>query len=175
MLIHAGADVNVETAWRETPLVMAAQGGYTETMRMLIRAGADVNGTVYNNRTALHCANKYPECLRILLLAGAEVNRIDVFNRTALQDLLNDNNFTDDARVVLLVAAGEKLEDDVTVPKCLSVLTDVKLDLMGQCRKVIRKRLLDVDPHENLFMRIPKLGLPKSLVEYMLFGISFTD
>ena len=91
------------------------------------------------------------------------------------QDLLNDNSFTKDERVVLLVAAGEKMEDDITVHDSLSVLVEVQWDLMDQCRKVIRKRLLDVDPHENLFMRVPKLGLPKSLVEYMLFDISFTD
>ena len=40
------------------------------------------------------------------------------------------------------------------------------------CRGAIRKRLLDVDPHVNLFIRVPKIGLPSRLTKYLLFDVS---
>ena len=40
------------------------------------------------------------------------------------------------------------------------------------CRTKIRKYLLDLDQHTNLIFRIPQLGLPTSLTEYLLYDIS---
>ncbi len=50
------------------------------------------------------------------------------------------------------------------------------LGLKNQCRKVIRKHLLTLDPHTKIFMRIPQLqmtphraGIPEYLVSYLLY------
>ena len=42
-LIDAGADVNVQNQFNETPLHYAAKAGSAEVVRALIDAGADVN------------------------------------------------------------------------------------------------------------------------------------
>ena len=32
-----------------------------------------------------------------------------------------------------------------------------------------------MDPHEHLFGRIPRLGLPASMTEYLMYGVSLDD
>ena len=40
------------------------------------------------------------------------------------------------------------------------------------CREAIRKHLLELDPHSHLFGRIPRLGLPHPLKQYLLYEMS---
>ena len=54
----------------------------------------------------------------------------------------------------------------------LSKKTD---DLMGMCREVIREHLLDLDPYTHLFYRVTRLGLPASLVSYLVFDQTLDD
>ena len=49
---------------------------------------------------------------------------------------------------------------------------DQKLSLKHLTRELIRKHLINIDPHENLFGRIPQLGLPSSLTKYLLYNMS---
>ena len=35
----------------------------------------------------------------------------------------------------------------------------------------IREHLLHLDPHTHLFGRVPRLGLPAALTDYLLFNI----
>ena len=46
------------------------------------------------------------------------------------------------------------------------------MQLKHMSRQVIRKHLIDVDPHTHLFGRIPQLPLPSALKEYLLYNIS---
>ena len=46
------------------------------------------------------------------------------------------------------------------------------LCLFRLCRLRIRKHLMEVDKHTNLFVRIPQLGLPCSLEIFLLYNIS---
>ena len=39
----------------------------------------------------------------------------------------------------------------------------------------IRNRLLVLDPHENLFLRFPGLGLPKLLASYLMYDVTVDD
>ena len=50
-----------------------------------------------------------------------------------------------------------------------------EFSLKHLCRETIRKHLLDIDPLENLFGRIPQLGLPSSLTVYLLYSLSLDD
>ena len=43
------------------------------------------------------------------------------------------------------------------------------------CRTKIRKHLLQLDKHTNLIVRIPQLGLPTSLTEYLLHDIAIDE
>ena len=60
------------------------------------------------------------------------------------------------------------------IPDCLT-FHDSQLQLKHICREAIRKHLLDLDPHQHLFGRIPKLGLPFALINYLLYGQSLDD
>ena len=71
----------------------------------------------------------------------------------------------------LLFAAGEKIRDEKPKSKILRKIMakEDNLALMAICRKSIRKHLLDLDPHLNLFHRVPKLEVPHTVVDFMLF------
>ena len=43
------------------------------------------------------------------------------------------------------------------------------------CREAIRKHLIDVRPHINLFERVPWLGLPQLLQSYLLYDLELKE
>ena len=55
------------------------------------------------------------------------------------------------------------------------LFVNLRFDLKHLCREAIRKHLLELDLHTHLFGRIPKLGLPKPLTEYLLFRMSLSE
>ena len=82
---------------------------------------------------------------------------------------------------LLYRAEGTHLIDDFTVMnKTLTVpeylrFKDLKLCLRHLCREAIRRHLLDLDLHTNLFVRALKLELPKSLTSYILYDQLLDD
>ena len=82
MLLEAGADVNVDLGPHlvvfNTTLGYAAHEGQTESVRLLLKAGADPNIPAHgaSQRTALQAAAEYghEDVVDILLEAGADVN-----------------------------------------------------------------------------------------------------
>ena len=72
----------------------------------------------------------------------------------------------------LLFATGE----NIGVRQVLTAKeSEIELFLIDLCRTSIRKHLLQVNPHGNLFFRVPKLGLPFSLFDYLLYDMSVDD
>ena len=146
----------------------------------------------------------YPQCIRRLLRAGIHINKFSRFEGKNALGMLDRKFLTIDIdrdkishqnSVSILYAAGEKLEvvdvldspegsddgdtldSDVDEENISEIqrFDDEKLILKNICRKAIRKHLLELDPHQNLFDRIPKLGLPLSLTSYLLFHLSLDD
>ena len=88
--------------------------------------------------------------------------------------------------VMLLFAAGEKIDDRPTVRLDRAGRLDIvrlpipeylkeknsKICLMQICRKVIRQYLVEISPNQHLFHRIPQIGLPTVLSDYLLYGLS---
>ena len=85
---------------------------------------------------------------------------------------------------MLLFAAGEIIDDiiikkfhdngnveRIEVPDFLFSLSC----LQHLCREAIRKHLINLDPHTHLFGRVPRLGLPTLLTEYVLYNMSLDD
>ena len=71
---------------------------------------------------------------------------------------------------MLLFAAGEAIDGStIHVPDFL-LFEDQKLCLMQMCRGTIRKHLLHLNPQQHLFLSVPRLGLPKSLQDYVLYN-----
>ena len=70
-------------------------------------------------------------------------------------------------------AAGERLGD---INKMINYEEfGPKFNLSNLSRDAIRNHLLDIDPHENLFVRIPKLGLPAPVQRFLQLGLSLGD
>ncbi|XP_038151186.1 caskin-2-like isoform X5 [Cyprinodon tularosa] len=72
-----------------TPLHLAARNGHKDVIRLLLKAGIDINKTSKSG-TALHEASLYgkTEVVRLLLDAGVDVNIRNTYNQTAL-DIVN--------------------------------------------------------------------------------------
>ena len=173
-LIAAGADVNVHMVQTET-----IDESYD-------RGGADDEGI-----TALHLCGipGSSKCVQLLLKSGALVNKRAVHGTNALQHaILPPGGHPIDVPeskkhvILLLFAAGESpypVPDPSVfpyyqVPKYLK-FEDVKLSLKHMCRMAIREYLLKLDQHHHLFGRIPRLGLPNALTQYLLFNMSLDE
>ena len=202
LLIKSGADVNSGYGG-VSPLMLAAEYGFYQCMELLIAVGVDVNKVDGNGLTAFVCTGQgyldfrfepqhspfqkilpkinFIECGKILLRAGAKVN-LTVWDKRLLNYFIE--HFKAQREIYLFTyAAGETFEVSVDNPKNKNPkIPDYlmfkgldQLDLKHLCRLVIRKHLLSVDPHEHLFGRIPRLGLPKPLSKYLLFNFSLED
>ena len=169
-LIQSGADVNCVSIKNFTSLMFAAW-----------------------------CDNKLSSklCVKYLLRAGAHVNKINQFGQNALQISVAtkttffffqaecDDHYGKDV-VILLLAAGETIEGTTVkrihfngygnrtedVPQYLQDFKKIQLSLKWACREAIRKKLIQLDPHTNLFIRVPKLRSPKILQSYLLYDMS---
>ena len=141
-------------------------------MEALIRAGsvATINSPLALFKV-IHSDNI--NCLKLLVKSGAKVNGRGKTHYNALETAIIIGQ--SEEVIMLLYAAGEKIGDDTVngkpVPDYL-LHEDLNLSLKHTCRQAIRKHLLDIDPHGNLFNRIPNLGLPILLSAYLLYNQS---
>ena len=190
LLIRVGADVNTVNQHNDSAVIFAVSNGYVQCVERLIEAGADVNIVTDQGNTALHhcAATSDSRVVQMLLLAGASVNRPNERGHNALQhNIAWGDPDRDRDTVMLLLAAGDTLNSthvlksdttSVPVPEHLLLQTHpVKCSLKRICREAIRKHLLKLEPHSNLFGRIPRLEgeIPSSLVKYLLYNMSLTQ
>ena len=76
--------------------------------------------------------------------------------------------------VRIILAAGERPSDNTS--KMVQEVAPVrKLSLMQLSVEAVRNHLLELDPYTHLFGRVPRLGLPSLLTEYLLYGASLDD
>ena len=194
-LIGAGADVNVPDRTGNTALNAASNtmaehatvytlsehptttfGRCEETViaELLVKAGADVNNAPSCLDSHLTVASlTKARYVKLILRSNIKIN-IAGSSVNTLTFYLTYSQKINRKIVMLLFAAGEKIMPSVgctntTIPEYLQ---HEQLSLKEKCRETIRKHLLDIDPHGNLFHRIPKIGLPSVLDRYVLFGMS---
>ena len=182
-LVEGGADL--EDGIRATAYYAHYRG-----LKLMIEEGANVNCVDEHGNTVLMRAafefDKEKEtvetrlsCVKLVLQAGARVNKTNRQDRNALDRCLCNQpmRFTEDiAR--LLFAAGEKIRDakpKSDILKKLKAKEDDIMSLKAICRKSIRRHLLDLDPHLNLFQRIPKFEATHVVKEYMLFRCTLDE
>uniref|UniRef100_A0AAR2KFM8 Caskin-2 n=1 Tax=Pygocentrus nattereri TaxID=42514 RepID=A0AAR2KFM8_PYGNA len=92
-----------------TPLHLAARNGHKDIIRLLLKAGIDINRTTKAG-TSLHEAALYgkTEVVRLLLDAGIDVNIRNTYNQTAL-DIVNQfttSHASKDIKQLLREASG---------------------------------------------------------------------
>ena len=191
LLIRAGTDVNRMCSQKDcyphyTALLLSISSYKLddkelsvddpwENVKLLVDAGADVNAKTMDGETSLILASirEYVRCTKVLLQAGAHVN---IKNHSALDWCLTRCSVLS----YLLLAAGESLDTVNQKLKERSRLhgkfpyldNEHELCLFRLCRLQIRKHLMEIDGHTNLFVRIPQLGLPCSLEDFLLYNIS---
>ena len=188
LLPPTGADVNSVNEHNDSALIFAVSNGYTRCVELLIDAGADVNIVTDKGNTALHhCAATSESCVvQRLLLAGANVNKTNELRHNALQHNIAWGEPSRDT-AMLLCAAGDTIHTryiqkssttSVRVPHYLLPKAHHGTpDLKHICREAIRKHLLSLDRHSNLFGRVPRLEgeIPSSLVQYLLYNMSLVE
>ena len=174
LMMKLGADVNISSDEGVTPLMRAARS--CQHLQVMMNEQQSV--------VAIK-TEKVRSIRRIirLLKAGAEINRLDHLGRNSLQFSIEKNQRNVKDIHMLLYAAGETLDGptvpayanggimNVSIPEYLQELRE-NLDLKHLCREIIRKHLMDVDPHVHLFGRIPQLGLPSLVTDYLLYDCS---
>ena len=205
LLIKAGADVNKQDGCSSTALICAAGRGHTKCLELLVEAGADMNVQKDWGITALIKAARWghDKCIGLLLEAGADVNIPDIYGNTAVMNAAYENHgkcvqmlFTHDAAVgryhvpsccksdignevkfkrlmMQLFSSGQELlglDEEYTK----EALLGTKLSLKSICREAIRNHLLQMS-NVNLFVRVPRLGLPSILTDYLLYDQTLDD
>ena len=196
-LIEAGAIVNVRTRGGNTALMRASQTDSHESVNVLIEAGADVNMKNREQHTALYLAVKSGSSKSVdhhLIAAGADVNYM-ALNLLALAAVsrnvtnmkllfragipINTGKPNALIQYITYTKFGNKMDKMIFLMLCASGECiggrKTKLDLKAQCRRTIRKHLLDLDPHTHLFDRAQRLGLPKPLQRYLVRNVNIYD
>ena len=185
MLLNRGADVNKVKSTGRTALCWAADCENKLKLLMNSRADVDVINPLSLVWIDIHEANiehyyaayKTEAVIKQLLAAGANVNVVGQHVRYILPAEIIPDCYN---LLLLTFAAGEHhvevSERNNGTPTRFFPHDLHDLDLKNQCRKVIRKHLLTLDPHTNLFIRVPQLqmtneraGLPEKLVSYLLY------
>ena len=125
------------------------------------------------------------EFVKLLVQAGAKINTKNKLGQNAITNYIAKGKPVKENMCTLLLAAGETIDvttlkrrsrfdrllEEVSVPDFL-LSESFTFSLKGRCRQVIRKHLLDLDPHKHLFYRVAKLGLPPTLSEYLLYNMT---
>ena len=182
VLIKAGADVN-----NGNLLYYAAIYNRFRCEELLIKSGADVNASCEDNCPIIFMAAEENriEFVKLLLQAGARINTKNKLGQNALTIFIAKGEPVKEHMCTLLLAAGETVDvstvetksrwnkslERVSIPDYI-LHESFAFSLKVTCRHVIRKRLLDLNPHRHLFYRVPRLGLPLTLSEYLLYNVT---
>ena len=191
-LIEAGAAVNAVTEFIGMPNSALAQASETnaDLVNLLIESGGDVNIPSSAGGIVAFSSSCTIASARKLLKAGAKVNVCNRDGINTLKRYIAHNSRAPDKDIcMLLFAAGDLIGgstfrascdyfshkiQQVQVPEFL-LREDLIFSLKHLCRQAIRKHLLSLDPHQHLFGRVPRLGLPDVLCKYIVYNIALEE
>ena len=135
-------DVNCQNRIHDTPLHMAAAEGHIDTVKVLIKAGANCMATNLRSRTPMHDAVINYEALRLItpmLDAGADINAADEDKNTPLHRAAMINPVA--VKVLLDAGANSEARNDHG---------DLPLHIAARYNPEATKLLLKTDPRPNL-------------------------
>ena len=145
---------------KNSPLMTALHCRAVKNVDLLLKAGAVVNAE--NSNALFDSCHGNPRSKKLLLRAGLRINT----GRKGF--FFHGSDLADE-----FYAAGERIPPD-GISDYISQ-ENGQFRLKHLCRVKIRNHLLELDPHQNLFVRVPQLGLPKSLATYLLYDVSMDD
>lgn len=177
-MLNKGAIVNALDRDSISPLILAASSGNLDTVKILIKYGANVNQTDRMNSSALHyaCMRVHAEIARELIENGCISNTNMPYSYSSpLKYLVVDKQYS---VAKCLVESGcdlssekwifdskfiidNKIDDEFA--RWLKVYVKRPPSLMNLCRQKIRISLGD----SNLSVKIDSLNIPKFLKEYL--------
>ena len=201
ILIAAGTNVNLQNRHGKTALHWATFNSRVKCADILLRAGADVNIVDRNGDSVMFelMMDCFPpiskiqqittKCFRLFLAAGANVNVANNQGETILEQIKKVSLRNLELGVKLLLAAGQTMVQtgpssslfsssflsSKSVKRVLRSMMEAEPNLKHLCRAAIREHLLHLDPHENLFQRIPRLELPALWQSYLLYWQTLDD
>ena len=159
--------MNVQDKDGEPAVMKAIHRRGDKCVEQLIEAGADVNIKNNNGDMAITWAvlRGRIKSVKLLIEAGAHVNISCLDDKNQSLPLLNKQKRMN--ILLLLFSAGQNLS---AVPKKYleEIFPETELSLKNICRKSIRNHLLQMS-NVNLFVRVPRLGLPSILTDYLLY------
>ncbi|KAL6638488.1 hypothetical protein ACP70R_023983 [Stipagrostis hirtigluma subsp. patula] len=85
ILLEHNADPNLTNGRRCSPLHLALNASSVPCLKLLIQAGADVNGFGYDNPLAIAAEKGLTEAIKCLLEAGSDPNVPDMFGRLPIE------------------------------------------------------------------------------------------
>ena len=104
------------------------------------------------------------------------MNIQNTMRKTAVAHILKMRKLWKEAYVFavlkLIFAAGGNIDEATNTIRNMLCESKAEKILKYLCREVIREHLLHLDPHENPFIRVPRLPLPKLMCDYLLYDMS---
>ena len=181
ILIKLGADVNAINNNGETAIFNALERGNTDFVRFLVKSGADVNRTLPYGTSPLFYSTSNIDSLKLLLFAGALVNVRTRYGQHIYGFYRGQHGkaVVPDDIVSVLVAAGDMSEINPGTNQ-----TDIT-SLKSLCKNKIRNVLMEREQKPdfqgqfeaciNLFVKVPRLGIPPLLCTYLLNATITTE
>ena len=181
-LLKEGANVNASDQCGNTVLMSTAGSGHDSYLEFIMQEALDMS--IYGGYDLLNPGDDMVGCVKIILQSGAHVNRLNSFHENALKYHVANGDPISKEVGMLLFAAGETIDVDtvfrttrttrlvpVQVPDYLVRSKVEELRLVPICRAALRRHMLRASP-VNLCCRVPQLGLPSMLTDYLLYDMS---
>ena len=165
LLLKAGIDVNIRHDMGETALLWAIEE------RVEVIEEGDRVTLLYDATKDAHHNDSILTAILALLKAGIVINTPP---ESLLSRYLRIYKGQEKKDIVLLLAAAGKKIDESTV-ESPRYMQPKETSLKHLCREAVRNHLLNLDPHTHLFGRVPRLGLPSLITDYLLYNVSLDD
>ena len=166
LLMDVGIKRRIETGCNGTAYYITkfplSDEEHTNIIKRILQAGIKLNTLPSPGQNALlvfypkEVTCNWGSTAKILYAAGSVMNYQSAFYYMS--------NSTDQVH-------EKKPTNDIVLDTDNSPEIDNSIGLKHMCRMAIRNNILKVRPHENLFVTVPKLGLPSLLSKYVLFDM----